>query len=63
MDLKWLVFLIGHLDLIGMWFNEDRRANIHSKDTCSEEIGLRFQIFLIILHLMVNANGRTCVSN
>ena len=28
MDLKWLIFLIGPLDLIGTKFNEDRRANI-----------------------------------
>ena len=28
MDLKWLVSLIGLLDLIGMWFGEDQRANI-----------------------------------
>ena len=26
--LKWLVFYIGPLDLIGMWFSEDQRANI-----------------------------------
>ena len=28
MGLKWLIFLIGPLDLIGMWFGEDQRANI-----------------------------------
>ena len=32
MGLKWLVFLIGPLHLIGMGFNEDQRANI-IKDT------------------------------
>ena len=26
--LKWLVFLIGPLHLIGMLFNDDQRANI-----------------------------------
>ena len=25
---KWFIFLIGPLYLIGMWFNEDQRANI-----------------------------------
>ena len=29
---KWLVFLIGPLDFIDMWFGEDQRANI-KKDT------------------------------
>ena len=28
MGLKWLLFLIGPLDLIGIWFREDQRANI-----------------------------------
>jgi hypothetical protein len=25
---KWLVFLIGDLDLIGMWFGEEQSVNI-----------------------------------
>ena len=28
MCFKWLVFLISHLDLTGMWFGEDQRGNI-----------------------------------
>jgi len=28
MGLKWLAFLIGLLDLIGMWSGKDQRANI-----------------------------------
>ena len=28
MGLKWLVFLIGPIDLIVMWFGEDQRANV-----------------------------------
>ena len=28
MGLKWLLFLIGPLDLIGMWFNDDQKVNI-----------------------------------
>jgi hypothetical protein len=28
MGLKWLVPLIGPLDLIGMWFGEDQRTDI-----------------------------------
>ena len=41
MGLKWLVFYIGPLDLIGMWFGEDQRANIVNT-TCLKEIVLRF---------------------
>jgi hypothetical protein len=32
MGLKWLSFLIGPLDLIGIWFGEDQRANIKKKE-------------------------------
>ena len=28
MGLKWLVFFIGPLDLIGMWFGENQIASI-----------------------------------
>jgi hypothetical protein len=28
MGLKWLLFLMGPLDLIGMWFCVDQRPNI-----------------------------------
>ena len=28
MGLKWLVFLIGPINLIGMWFGEHQRVNI-----------------------------------
>ena len=28
MGLKWLVVLIGLVDVIGMWFGEEQRANI-----------------------------------
>ena len=38
MGLKWLVFLIGPLDLVGKWFGEDQRANV-MKDTCLKEVG------------------------
>ena len=42
---KWLVFLIGFLDLIGgMWFVEGQRAYIIIKDTCLQQTGLRLQI-------------------
>ena len=34
MNLKWLVFLIRHLYVIGMSFGEDQRVN----DTCLKEI-------------------------
>jgi hypothetical protein len=36
MGLKWLIFLIGHLYVIGMLFGEDQRVN----DTCLKEIRL-----------------------
>ena len=42
MGLKWLVFLIRPLYLIGMWLGEDQRANI-IKTTFLKEIGLRLQ--------------------
>ena len=48
----WLLFLIRPLDLINMWFSEDRRAKYH-KDTCLEEIGLHLQI-MIIKYLTLN---------
>ena len=35
--LKWLVFFIGPLHLIDMWFGEDQRTNI-VRTTCSKEI-------------------------
>ena len=71
MDLKWLVFLIGPLDSIGMWFNEDQRS--HHNDMCLKDIGLRLQI-LITYHTITNKqnwqnlciqtrNQQTCTSN
>ena len=52
MGLKWLVFLIGPLDLIGMWFSEDQRANTIKThvDTCLKEIGLHLPILVTALH-------------
>jgi hypothetical protein len=38
----WLLFFIGHLCLIGMWFGEDQKIQ-HHKDTCLKEIGPQFQ--------------------
>jgi hypothetical protein len=43
MGLHWLVFLIGPVNLIDMWFGEDQRANI-IKHTCLKEIALRFHV-------------------
>ena len=36
MGLKWLLFLIKPLDLIGMWFGDDQREH-NIKSTCSKE--------------------------
>jgi hypothetical protein len=52
------VFSIGPLNLIGMWFMEDQRAQ-HHKDTCVEEIKLRLQILINNFTLRVNTIGRT----
>ena len=54
MGLKWIVFLIGPLYLIYMWFGEDERANI------LEKIGLCLQILITTLHSTMNTMGRTC---
>ena len=43
MGLKWSVFLIGPIYLIGMWFGEDQRATYH-KGTCIKEIGSPLEI-------------------
>ena len=60
MGLKWLALLIGPLDLIGMWFGEDQRANITVSHDL-KEIGLRFQILTTTLHSTMNTIGRTCI--
>ena len=31
MGLQWLIFFIGFLDLIGIWFGEDQTKNIIKK--------------------------------
>lgn len=58
--LKWSIFLMRFLYLIGMWIGEDRRGNI-MKDTCLKEIGLCFEISIIALHSTMNTIGRTCI--
>ena len=42
MGLKWLVFLIGPIDLIGMWFGEDQRENV-IKTQCLKELDFVFK--------------------
>ena len=61
MGLKWLVFLIGPMYLIGMWLSEDQRANIIK--TCLKEITLRLQILTTTLHTIVYTIGKSYVSN
>ena len=57
MALKWLVSLIfGPLDVIGMWFNEDQRESIISRD-----VGLHFQILKTTLHSIVNSWEVLCI--
>ena len=72
MGLKWLVFLIGPIDLIDMWFGEDQIANV-IKTQCLKEIGLHLQILITTLHSIVPhnwehlciqlRNQQTCTSN
>ena len=62
MGFKWLDFLIGALDLVGMWFGEDHKSN-HHNDICMNEIGLRLQISITTLQSIVNTNGRISVSS
>ena len=62
MGVKWFAFLNEALDLIGMWFSEDQRANF-IRTLVSREIGLRFHILITALHLVVNTIERICVSS
>ena len=62
MGLKWLVPLIGTLDVIGMWFGEDQRADI-IKTYVQMRLDLCLQISIITLHLMMNIIGRIYVSS
>ena len=48
--------------MIGVWFGEDRRANI-IKAHVLKEIGLHLLIVLTILHSIVNTNMRMDVSS
>ena len=61
MGLKWLVF-IGPLYLIGMWFDDDQRANI-IKTHMLREIGQHLQILITTLHLIANTIERNYVSS
>ena len=60
MGLKWFVFLIKPLDLIGTWFGEDQRANFMKRHV-QREIGPCFQMLITIVHLISNTTGRTYV--
>lgn len=42
-----LLFVVGPLYLINVWFGEDQK-NKHHEDTCVKKIGLRLQFHLII---------------
>ena len=58
MGLKWLVFLIGFLCLIGMWFV--RSKSKHHKDACCKRLDYGFQIiFIIALYFIVTRIERT----
>jgi len=56
----WLLFLLGHLYLIGVQLCEDQRPK-HHKNTRREEIRLHPQISITTPHLMVNKIGRSYV--
>ena len=47
MGLKWLVFKIGPLYLVGMWFNEDRIANT-MKTHVYKRLGYVFEYYQLI---------------
>ena len=55
-----LLFLIGHLYLIGVWLSEGR-TNKQQENTCSKDIGLYSQILSTTPHLIVNSIERTYV--
>jgi hypothetical protein len=57
-----LIFLIGHLHLIGVWLGEDQN-NKHRKEPCFRETGLRFHLLLTTLDLIANVIGRLCVQS
>ena len=57
-----LLFLIGHLYLIGGWMSEDERNKCY-KDTCLMEIGQGLQLLSTTSHSTVNTTGRTFVFN
>ena len=56
MGLKWLVFLIGLLDLIGIYVVQWGSTSKYKKDTCLKEIGLCLQIIITNLHSMNEHN-------
>ena len=57
-DSRYLVtFLLGHLDLSGMWFGVAPR--IDTKKMCLKGIRLRAQNMITILGLIVHKTGRT----
>ena len=56
-----LIFLIGHIKLIGVWFGEDQRTNTIKPHVCLQEIGLCLGILLTNLHSIMNTIGRTYV--
>jgi hypothetical protein len=51
--IKWLIFLMRLLDLIGMWFGEDQRANI-IKTHVKKRLDSSLQISKTTLHSTMN---------
>lgn len=63
MGLKWLIFLIGHLYLIGtMCFGDDQNSRHHT-NTCLKDNGLCLQILITALHSIFNTFNSNYVSN
>ena len=58
MGLKSSLFLIGPLELIGLWFGEDQRADIINAHA-EKRMDCVLQMFIIALHSIMNTVGRT----
>ena len=47
---NWLLFLIGHLYVIGVWYSEDQRIKFTRTTRCVNQIGPCLRIILSTPH-------------